>query len=165
MTTGRINQVTIVNAIKGPLWRLPLVAQRKRFLVTFVMALSRGGPEDQPVRRRQEQPPRRGRRSHSWLPLSPSRFPRALSADTVITRVRKCRLGAPRGDRVPRLQLFSVHQGGGISCCSVSGLAIGQSSTEPILWRRAAEAADTFGHTTDGPHLGGLARGGVWFKL
>ena len=44
------------------------------------MALSPGGPEDQPVRRRQEQPPRRGRRSHSWLPLSPSRFPRALSA-------------------------------------------------------------------------------------
>lgn len=61
----------------------------------------------------------------------------------------ECRLGAPRGDRFPRLQLFSVHQGGGISCCSVSGLASGQSSTEPILRRRAAEATDAFGHTTD----------------
>lgn len=44
MTTGRINQVTIVNANKGPLWRLPLVAQRKRFFVTVVMALSPEGP-------------------------------------------------------------------------------------------------------------------------
>ena len=52
----------------------------EEIFVTFVMALSPEGPEDRPVRRRQEQPPRRGRRSHSWLPLSPSRFPRALSA-------------------------------------------------------------------------------------
>ena len=40
MTTGRINQVTIVNANKGPLWRLPPVSRRKRFVVTFVMAPS-----------------------------------------------------------------------------------------------------------------------------
>lgn len=39
-------------------------------------------PRDRPAGRRQQQPPRRGRRSHSWLPLSPSRFPRVLSAAT-----------------------------------------------------------------------------------
>jgi len=84
-----------------------------------------------------------------WAQLSPARL------------VTECRLGAPRGGRPRRLQLFSVHQRGGVSCCSVSGLASGQSSTEPILQRRAAEAADALGHTTDGSSQSGPAGSGL----
>ena len=155
MTTGRINQVTIVNANKGPLWRLPLVAQRKRFFVTFVMALSPEGPEDRPVRRRQEQPPRRGRRSHSWLPLSPSRFPRALSAGHTCQASREVgRVPPRRPKRRPLPKVAAIQRSPRGRYLLLLSFRLGQ---RPVIHRAhpsapSGRAADALGHTTSEAH-------------
>lgn len=131
----------------------------EEIFVTFVMALSPEGPGGPTG----SAPPAAAPAAWPQEPQLASAIPFQVPQGAVgwahaspAGLVTECRLGAPRGDRSPGFQLFSVHQGGGISCCSVSGLASGQSSTEPILRRRAAEATDAFRHTT---YKAVLARG------
>ncbi len=94
MTTGRINQVTIVR--QG-------LADRPCFRAEEIFSYRSSGPLQERAPR-QEQRARRGpRERRSWHPLTPSKFPRALSAghgQAGLLRCR-CRLGAPRGDLRP----------------------------------------------------------------
>lgn len=165
MTTGRINQVTIVNANKGPLWRLPLVAQRKRFFVTVVMALSPASARrPRLVRRRQEQPPRRGRRSHSWLPLSPSRFPRALSVGTRLARARKVPPRRPK--RRPHLGTSAIQRPSGGRCLLLLVFQAWPAASHPQSPSSGAEQTNP--PTPSGIPLAratASAGGDVWFKL
>lgn len=140
----------------------------EEIFVTVVMALSPEGPEGPTG----SAPPEAAPAAWPQEPQLASAIPFQVSQGAVgwaqvspAGLMTECRLGAPRGDRFPRRQLFSVHQGGGISCCSVSGLASGQSSTEPIFRRRAAEATDAFRHTTGKTCTKRLTSSEVWFKL
>ena len=94
---------------------------------------------------RQRQPPRhRPMGATCWLPLSPSKIPRTLSASTERAS-RSCRVPPRRPKRRPqarRHQLFSVHQRVGISCCSsqkawpsASHPQSPSSGSQSYLWR------------------------------
>lgn len=127
----------------------------EEIFVTFVMALSPGGPEDQPVRRRQEQPPRRGRRSHSWLPLSPSRFPRALSAGHTYQASREVgRVPPRRPKRRPLPKVAAIQRSPRGRYLLLLSFRLGQ---RPVIHRAhpsapSGRAADALGHTTNEAH-------------
>ena len=115
MTTGRINQVTIVR--RG--WPPAPVRAPERFKLLVAP---------------------RGRAAHSTVgransaahgnPLSPSKFPRA-SVHRTEPAVGRCGLGAPGGGRSAQLQPLRCPLHEVTSRCSVVDLARGQSSTEP----------------------------------
>jgi hypothetical protein len=99
MTTGRINQVTIVR--RG--WPTARVSGRKSCLVTGTAGLEGTAPPA-------------ARPAGPDLPRAASTFPLSIPQSAVggygsaLASV-EYRLSAPRGDRVPEVQLFSVPRG------------------------------------------------------
>ena len=137
MTTGRINQVTIVSP-KG----LGQAFLQNRMAEIFCY---RHGAANHKIRQkrtlrfeaRQKQPSRhRPVRATYWLPLSPSMFPRARSTKhrrESVARNSKVPSRCPK--RRPQPESSAIQRpstGGYLLILFVSGLAIGQPSTEPI---------------------------------
>src|ERR1700709_2926506 len=99
MTTGRINQVTIVR--RG--WPTARVSGRKSCLVTGTAGL-------------EEPAPPAARPAGPDLPRAASTFPLSIPQSAVggygsALSSAEYRLSAPRGDRGPEGQLFSVPRG------------------------------------------------------
>ena len=100
MTTGRINQVTIVR--RG--WPTARISGRKRCLVTRYGGYLKGTA------------PPAARPAGPDLPRAASTFPLSIPQSAVggyrsdLSDV-EYRLSAPRGDRDPEVQLFSVPRG------------------------------------------------------
>ena len=161
MTTGRINQVTIVNAGEGPPQRLaPRTSRGEEMLL----------PESCPGSKRAFKRHTRGspRGVGRWEPPASFRYPllrfpgRCRRAQSRASeKPAECRLGAPRGDRRPeRSAIQRPSAGGYLLLLFVSGLAIGQSSTEPIQRLPGGEPLEAIARRpTDANRLGGRARG------
>ncbi len=113
MTTGRINQVTIVR--RG--WLLPPVLRGGELVTGRGRQGAQGAFQGDP-------PAERRRRLAPWAPPRGIRFP-PLCSPGDFRRARGpearagCRLGPPRGDRKPRGAAIQRSQGEGISCCSL----------------------------------------------
>lgn len=112
--------------------------------VTVVMALSPAWAQrPRPVRRRQEQPQRRGRRSHSWLPLSPSRFPRALSAGHTCQASREVgRVPPRRPKRRPHLGTSAIQLPSGGRCLLLLVFQAWPAASHPQSPSSGAERTD-----------------------
>jgi hypothetical protein len=120
--------------------------------------------------------PGRGRRARGsphgvgrWEPPAGFRYPllnfpghRRRAQDELQEEVAECRLGAPRGDRRPeRSAIQRPSAGGYLLLLFASGLAIGQSSTEPIQRLPEVKPLEAIARRpTDANRLGGRAREG-----
>ena len=164
MTTGRINQVTIVNAGEGPPQRLAPRASREEEMLLPESCPGKISRSFSFQRHTRGSPRGVGR----WEPPASFRYPllrfpgRCRRAQSRASeKPAECRLDAPRGDRRPeRSAIQRPSAGGYLLLLFVSGLAIGQSSTEPI--QRLPGGLTPGGHAgrpTDANRLGGRARG------